>query len=741
MRRLLRPILATGVAAALVASSGVALAAPNGARDGRAGFRDLHGYSWAMPGILAMQGQGVLNGVSATSFDPTGLTTRAEMATVVGRFLGWSSASPGVRTRFADDDSIPSYALSYVDMASRKGIMQGLPGGAFSPQGTVTWAQLAVIVARALDYPLVPAAQVPSLLAQLPQGSATPKWAQEALARDIAAGDFTGVLADMYQPGQNVTRAELAAFMAQVEQGSSSPTPIANASVLTGQVLAVNGLQLTLQTSGGTQTLTVSPSATVYVGQTPGTTGDLQVGDAITAVLSGGQATLVNITSGPTTATTVGTSSVTGTLASVSSSQIGVNLPGTSTLYIPLAAGATVTLQGGAAGNLASLQVGDTVTVTINGSGQAVTIAAGGSSTAGTSTVTGTVLSLSGNVLTVTVGGSADTFALSSDVTVNGVLNDLGGLTAGETITLTLVGNQVTAIATSTAAGTSVTGVVLSVSGNTLLVSVSGTTEVFTLSVSTTVNGVLNDFAALVSGQSITVTAVGSQATAIQTSGSTATTTVSGTVISVSGSTLLLNVGGTTEVFTVSSSTTVNGILNDLGALVAGEAVTVIASGSQATSIQTNGFSATTTVTGSVIALSGSTLLVNVGGTTEVFTVTSSTTVNGILNDLAAVVAGETVTVTAIGSQATAIQTSGSSTTTTVSGTVASLSGYTLVVLVGGTDEAFTLTASTTVNGQLNDFGALASGTSVTLTVVGGQVSAIATGSGSSDYNGNPLNG
>ncbi len=662
MQRLVRPALAAGLVLAMLASSGLAFAAgfQGGRGFGPAGrrFSDLGGYGWAMSGITALRDQGVLNGVSASQFDPSGWTSRADMATVLGRMLGWQQSGSACTQQFGNLASIPGYARCDVGMATQQGIMQGMPGGNFMPQGNVTWAQLPVIMARALHYRPAPAGQISSLLSQIPQGSYTPSWAAPAVAEAIQAGDFTGLLADLYEPGQYVTRAELAAFLAQAEETMAGTTTTSStAEVLTGQITAVSGPQLTLQTASGSQTLQMSPTATVYVGQSIGSTANVQSGDTVTVVVAGGEAVDVNITAGPTVSTSAGLGNTfQATVVSVTSTQLELQVPGVPSFYVPVAAGVSV-------GGIAS---GESVTVTVNSSGQATAISAGSSTSTGTTTVSGTVQTVSGNTLLLDVNGATQVYTLSAATTINGVANDLGALTSGEAVTVYATDGQATAIdTTSGTSATTVAGTIESVSGDSLILNVNGVTEGYTLSSATTVDGVVNDLGALAADQTVTLTVTGTLVSAVQITSSGATTTVTGTVLSLSGDTLLLSVSGTGEVFTLTSSTTVNGAVNNFGALSQGVTATVSEVGGQVTSVTTNGSGATTTVTGVVSTISGYTLTLSVYGTPEVYTLTGSTAVNGALNNIGTIVNGETVTLTLVNGTVTAVQLGQTSASTT----------------------------------------------------------------------------
>src|SRR5579875_3695265 len=180
-------------------------------------FGDLGGVPWAAAAVTDLSRRGVIFGVAPGVFGPDLTLTRAEAATILGRLQGWPLGSgalpPGVS--FADWDQVPAWAAPYAAAAVRRGIIQGLPGARFAPEAAITWDQLAVVVARVFRYPAVPADQVDGLLNQLTNGAAAADWARQAVAADVRAGDFAGVVAQMFNPDEAVTRAELAVLLDQ----------------------------------------------------------------------------------------------------------------------------------------------------------------------------------------------------------------------------------------------------------------------------------------------------------------------------------------------------------------------------------------------------------------------------------------------------------------------------------------------------------------------------------------------
>ncbi|MDI3297656.1 MAG: S-layer homology domain-containing protein [Bacillota bacterium] len=356
-----------------------------GGRGARAAveFKDVTEYPWAMSAIQALASRGVLQGTAPGLFSPAGLTTRAEMATVLGRLMGWQPTPAELQlvAGFRDAGRIPGWARAWVAVAARNRVLLGFPGGSFGPEARITWAQLAVIAARVFNYPPVPADQVQQLLAQLPYGMETPVWAAEAVAQNVQQGNFDGILAYLYQPDRPVTRAELALFLqAAVQHQAPAPTPPGpQATTVTGTVTAVTSSELGLRLPDGTGvTLPLAGSVTVSVYGQPGSLQDVTVGAQVKVTLdASAHVTSIEVLTAPlpapvqtATGFAVGWDATTVTLTIYSPSASGTGLQ--SYTLLP---GASLKLNGGTLGQAeAASLLGESVTLGLDAQGRVVAV-------------------------------------------------------------------------------------------------------------------------------------------------------------------------------------------------------------------------------------------------------------------------------------------------------------------------------------------------------------------------------
>ncbi len=112
--------------------------------------RDAIG-SWAVDAVSAAVRAGIVSGYEDGSFRPGDSLTRAEMATMISRALGLSGGQAADSTGFADDAEIPDWAKSATAAASELGIVKGVDGNRLAPNDTATRAEAVVMLLRMLE--------------------------------------------------------------------------------------------------------------------------------------------------------------------------------------------------------------------------------------------------------------------------------------------------------------------------------------------------------------------------------------------------------------------------------------------------------------------------------------------------------------------------------------------------------------------------------------------------------------
>ena len=174
-------------------------------------FPDI-AFSDQITAIEALAARNIIDGKSDGNFDPTGSMTRAEFATIVVRALGLTPVDTGA---FVDVDSTAWYA-SYVGAASTYALINGVGEGRFNPDGTITRQEAAVMVSRAAQLcgleTEMDTAAVRNMLAQFPDYMTSAEWARAQLAFCYQEGILSQTELNI-RPQDAVTRAEVAQML------------------------------------------------------------------------------------------------------------------------------------------------------------------------------------------------------------------------------------------------------------------------------------------------------------------------------------------------------------------------------------------------------------------------------------------------------------------------------------------------------------------------------------------------
>lgn len=117
---------------------------------GSTAFTDVAPTAWYAPYVAAAVRAGIVDGTSATTFAPDAGLTREEMAVLVARALKLSQTAT---LHFSDDGQIDPWALQGVQEAVSAGYVAGFPDGSFQPLGVTTRAEAAKVVALMLSRP------------------------------------------------------------------------------------------------------------------------------------------------------------------------------------------------------------------------------------------------------------------------------------------------------------------------------------------------------------------------------------------------------------------------------------------------------------------------------------------------------------------------------------------------------------------------------------------------------------
>ena len=112
-------------------------------------FADMNGH-WARSSVERMAARMIADGVATGEFQPDKTVTRAEVAALLVRALGLSPSAPSGEIRTFTDVGAADWFAGAVRSASAMKLVEGYGDGSFRPGETVTRQELAVMVHRAI---------------------------------------------------------------------------------------------------------------------------------------------------------------------------------------------------------------------------------------------------------------------------------------------------------------------------------------------------------------------------------------------------------------------------------------------------------------------------------------------------------------------------------------------------------------------------------------------------------------
>ncbi len=162
-------------------------------------LKDIQGH-WAAAMIQEAVEKGIVNGFEDGTFHPNDSITRAQFATILVRALHLKEEDAHT---FADSDQIPDWAKPEIAKAVKAGIINGYENDTFRAEAVVTRSEIAVMVARAMK------------LSEEKSGSLTfadnaliPEWAKGWITGAVRKGIIEGRDNNEFAPNSSATRAE-----------------------------------------------------------------------------------------------------------------------------------------------------------------------------------------------------------------------------------------------------------------------------------------------------------------------------------------------------------------------------------------------------------------------------------------------------------------------------------------------------------------------------------------------------
>lgn len=119
---------------------------------GKSSFTDLHTDGYYLDALLWGEQNGIVNGTGNHKFQPNLNITREMFATMISRFMKLQGIEPdGESITFTDMDKALEYAKPHIEACAKAGIITGYPNGTFQPQNEIRRCEAAAMLVRLND--------------------------------------------------------------------------------------------------------------------------------------------------------------------------------------------------------------------------------------------------------------------------------------------------------------------------------------------------------------------------------------------------------------------------------------------------------------------------------------------------------------------------------------------------------------------------------------------------------------
>ena len=179
-------------------------------------FTDVAETDWFYDVVLQLAKDGIVNGMTETTFEPQGTLTRAEFATMLYRIAGTPAAE--AESTYSDVKTGDWYYNAVV-WATEAGVVNGMGDGTFAPNDNITRQEMATML-----YRLAKAEKVEEdKLASFPDAASVADWAKDAMNWAVASGLINGVKAAdgtvTLDAQSGATRAQIATLLMRFLKG------------------------------------------------------------------------------------------------------------------------------------------------------------------------------------------------------------------------------------------------------------------------------------------------------------------------------------------------------------------------------------------------------------------------------------------------------------------------------------------------------------------------------------------
>lgn len=179
-------------------------------------FADVLPYHWHAEYIDRLAAGGLMTGVGGDRFAPDGATTRAMMVTLLYRYCGQTMETGWTRTNTFKDVADGQWYSEAVEWASANGVVRGYEDNTFRPDQEITRQEMAHMIVNFLNYRENSLSEAADCSGRFADGKDIGSWALDSVSRVVGAGLMQGDDEGRLNPVSGATRAEFSAVLCRL---------------------------------------------------------------------------------------------------------------------------------------------------------------------------------------------------------------------------------------------------------------------------------------------------------------------------------------------------------------------------------------------------------------------------------------------------------------------------------------------------------------------------------------------
>ncbi|WP_179215461.1 S-layer homology domain-containing protein [Paenibacillus sp. MY03] len=176
-------------------------------------YTDVADNHWAHDVIRDLSAKQIVEGIHAAQFDPQASVTRAEFAAMLVRALGLSQTPVEDEGSIFADVAADSWYARYVAAAFSFGLINGTSATSFAPDAAITREQMVTMLMRAVELKKGNSLPVSPTASTFSDAASIQAWAIQSVNAAVELGIVKGRPSNRFEANDSATRAESAQLL------------------------------------------------------------------------------------------------------------------------------------------------------------------------------------------------------------------------------------------------------------------------------------------------------------------------------------------------------------------------------------------------------------------------------------------------------------------------------------------------------------------------------------------------